>query len=608
MQRTRRLAAAGTFFALVLPATVVAADSPLKQVPADTPVVLHVRGIERTKGRLLAMAKNALPDLSPQTWGKLDAQIAKALDGPVLRGVPKDGSVFVAIFDPAAIFTGNVAECAAIIPVTSYADFCDAALKVDERKALKRDPGGFDQVRVDTQDYCFIKREQYAVVTTSKALALRFAKKPAGLDSTLPKDLASRLLDADVAVFLNMVALNKMYAEQIKHFRQEFEKMIGQSGNLNGAEKSTMELARRIAGPIFQGMEDTQALVVSFDFRPEGLKLRIDSSVGKDSKTNTLLEDFKSSAFADLSRLPAGALGYVGAAVDSKLFRDLMPFILGFLDDPNSPEGKAYMHAMQELGEAKPRTMLQSFSMPASGLTVWDYKDPDKAAAAQLALMQHMKAGNSYMSRVIKGQPEINANAQTYRGFKLHSAGYTWDLDAMISQAAVGGVQTDAQKEQMKKMMKQMLGERMTYWFGSNGTLFVMLTGDNWEAARKRLDAYLDGKHTVADEKAFKETRMQLPAEATGLFLLDAARYADLLSGIMQASLPLGANRPSNGNFSSAAKGKSSFIGLAVTLKSERASIELWMPVAAVAEFRRAFEPLFVSLTESVDEVEKLKK
>ena len=313
-----------------------------------------------------------------------------------------------------------------------------------------------------------------------------------------------------------------------------------------------------IAGPIFQGMEDTHALVVSLDFRPEGLKLRIDASVGKESKTNTLLEDFQSSAFTDLSKLPAGALGYVGAAVDSKLFKDLMPFMLGFLDDPNSPEGKAYVKALQALGEAKPGSVVESFSMPASGLTVWDYKYPDKAAAAQLELMQHLKAGSSYTSRVIKGHPEIKANAQTYRGFKLHSTSFTWDIDAMISQAAGGGVQTDAQKEQMKKMMKRMLGERMNYWFGSNGTSFVMLADDNWEAARKRLDAYLDGKQTIADEKAFQETRKQLPAKATVLILIDVPHYADLISSFIRASLPLGANTPSNALISKASEGKRS--------------------------------------------------
>jgi hypothetical protein len=601
---TRSLTCVGTFLALVIAEPVVAADSPLSQVPADTPVLLHMRGLESTKGRLLAMAKNALPDLAQQKWDKFEAEIAKVLLARELKGLPKDGSVFVAIFDPTELFSGKVTEYAAIIQVTSYADFRDATLKADERKALIQDPAGYEQARMNDRDFYFINREQYAVVTPSKALALRFTKKQAGLDSTLPKDLAGRLLNTDAAVYLNMVVLNKTYAGQIKQFRQEFENMMGQSTNLSGPNKSAMEMAKRIVTPIFQGMEDTQAIVASFDFRPEGLKLRIDASVGKDSKTNTLLEDFKSSDFVGLSKLPAGALAYVGMAVNSKMIEDLMPLMLGFLDDPKSPNGKAYITGLQALIDAKPSSMVESFSMPVSGLTVWDYQYPDKAAAAQLELIQHIKAGSIYMSRVIKGQPEIRANALTYRAFKLHSASFTWDLDTMIGQAAGSAVQSDAQKEQLKHMMKNILGERMNYWFGSNGTSFVMLVGDDWEGARKQLDTYLDGKKTIADVKAFQETRKQLPANATVIGLIDAPRYAELLSGFMQTFLTLGANRLSNTSLSKVPEGKSSFIGMAITLKTERASFELWIPVAAVGEFRRVFEPFFVTVTE----LEKLSK
>ena len=565
-------------------------------------------GLERTKGRLLAMAKNALPDLAQQKWDEFDSEIAKVLLGRELKGLPKDGSVFVAIFDPAAVFAGKVAEYAAIIQVTSYAEFRDATLKEDERKTLKQDPAGYEYKArlINDQDFYFINREQYAVVTLL-CWALRFTKKQAGLDSTLPKDLAGRLLNTDAAVFLNMVALNKTYAGQIKQFRQEFEKMMG-STKSSGPNKNAMEMAQRIATPIFQGMEDTQAIVASFDFRPEGLKLRIDASVGKDSKTNSLLEDFKTSDFAGLSKLPAGALAYVGMAVDSKLFKDLLPLMLGFLDDPNSPDGKAYIRGLQALIEAKPRGMVESFSMPVSGLTVWDYQHPDEAAASATRTgfsvhqgWQHLHVPRHQGPARDQGQlPELPWLQAT--SGQLH-LGPGHDTDQPGGEYAA--VQTDAQKEQLKHMMKKnILGEHMNYWFGSNGTSFVMLVGDNWEGARKQLDTYLDGKKTIADEKAFQETRKQLPANATVIGLIDAPRYAELISGFMQTFLTLGANRPSNTSFSKTREVKSCFLGMAVTLKSERASFELWLPVAAVGEFRRMFEPLF----KSVDELEKLSK
>ncbi len=118
------------------------------------------------------------------------------------------------------------------------------------------------------------------------------------------------------------------------------------------------------------------------------------------------------------------------------------------------------------------------------------------------------------------------------------------------------------------------------------------------------LDTYLDGKKTIADEKAFRDTRKQLAANATVIGLIDSLRYAELISGIMQASFPPGANRPANASGPKAPEGKSSFIGMSVILKTERASFELWIPVPAVGEFRRVFEPLF----KSISEVERLRK
>ena len=595
---TRCRAGVGAFFAIVLANPILAADSPLSQVPSDTPIVLHIRGFEHTKARLLAMAKNALPDLAKQKCDKFDAEIAKVLPGRELKGLPKDGSVFVAIFDPAELSAGKFDEYAAIVQVSSYPHFRDAILKADERKSLKQDAAGYEQARIDDRDFYFIDRGQYAVVTPNKALALRFAKKQTGLDSSLPKDLAGKLLDTDAAIFLNMAALNKTYAGPIKQFRHEFEKLMAQSAKLSGTQKTSMEVVKRFASPLFQGLDDAQALVVSFEFCPDGLKFCVDVSVGKESQTNALLKDFKSSAFTGLSKLPIGALGYTGMMADSKLFEDFMPLMLGFLDDPNTPDGKAYIAAMRALLDAKPSSMVESFNLPLSGLTIWDYQYPDKASAAYLELMVHLKAGSIYMSRAIKGQPEIVVDAQSHRGFKFHSASFIWDLDTMIGQAAGGRTMTAAQKEQMKHMMKKMVGERMNCWFGSNGKSLVMLVGENWEGARNQLDTYLDGNKTIADEKSFLETRKQLPANATAIGVIDATRYAQLILGFMQASLPAGADRPSRTPTTPVPAGVSCFLGLAITLKSERARFELWIPVAAVGEFRHAFEPFMESFAE----------
>ena len=597
----RRFVWGAVLSTLVFVVPVTAADSPLSQVPADTPLVFHVRGFERTRDRLLTMIKNALPDLAAKAQNAIDDAIKQALEGRALKALPKDGSIFLAVFDLAVFDLASAVEnnrndMALFVQVTSYADFRDAALKADERKALRKAPAGYEQTRIKDQDIYFIDRKDYAVVTGNKALAVRLTKKQAGLDGTLPRDLAGKLLEADTAIYFNMAAINKVHGAQIKGFRQEFDKMIAQSAAPDSASKSTSKMMQQIADLFFQAVADSQAIVASYEFRPEGLKLRCDVSVGKDSKTNLLLQDFQSDAFADLSRLPAGEIGYFGVAIGSRLFKDFMPLFEGVVADPNSPEGKAYKEALDALAEARLRRIVESFRLPASGLVIWDCEYPDKAATAHLQLLRNIKAANPYMSGFLKGDPKITTDAHTYRGFKLHSAAMTWDFDKIVDQAVAFPPRTDAQKEQMKSMMKKLMGDRMHYWFGSNGKLFVMLTGDNWEDARKPLDTFVDGKHTIGGVESFRETRRHLPTRATVMGLIDAPLYAEAIFGFMQASVAPGGKLPAPVQGFKAPVGKHSFLGMAASFQEQQASFEEWIPVTAVSQLRGVFEPLFKEL------------
>src|SRR5947208_1518412 len=81
-------------FVLVLPAR--AGDSPLAQLPADTPILISLRGIQGTKERLAILIKNALLDLGPGAAAKMDADLDKALDGRKLAGLDPNGPVFLA--------------------------------------------------------------------------------------------------------------------------------------------------------------------------------------------------------------------------------------------------------------------------------------------------------------------------------------------------------------------------------------------------------------------------------------------------------------------------------------------------------------------------------
>src|SRR5205814_4671506 len=115
------------------PAPVTPGESPLAVVPAQSPIVVHLRGVTRTKDRLATFLKNAMPDIGPFAAVQLDQALAAVLEGRKLQGVDPAGPVFLTFLempkgDPEQLPVALIAR------VTKYADFRDGLLTDDERK------------------------------------------------------------------------------------------------------------------------------------------------------------------------------------------------------------------------------------------------------------------------------------------------------------------------------------------------------------------------------------------------------------------------------------------------------------------------------------------
>src|SRR5262249_39179029 len=154
------------------------------------------------------------------------------------------------------------------------------------------------------------------------------------------------------------------------------------------------------------------------------------------------------------------------------------------------------------------------------------YADPAKGMDAQLKLIEAMGAGTTFQSGALKEKPKVQPKAEKYKGFELTSVQLTWDFDKMMEQA--GGAQQlpEEAKKQMVEMWKKLLGEKMNYWFGTDGKVVVQVIAKDWKAAEKLLDQYFTGKDTVGAVQAFADARKEMPADATMLVLVDLVRYA----------------------------------------------------------------------------------
>ena len=280
---------------------------------------------------------------------------------------------------------------------------------------------------------------------------------------------------------------------------------------------------------------------------------------------------------------------YSGIKLDPVLVKNLGGMLFGALAEPDSKEAKTIAQAVEELAKAKPGVRLDSAAMPLEGVQVYQYADPAKAMDAQLKLIEAMGAGTTFQSGALKEKPKIQPKAEKYKGFELTSVQLTWDFDKMMEQA--GGAQQlpEEAKKQMVEMWKKLLGEKMNYWFGTDGKVVVQVIAKDWKSAEKLLDQYFTGKDTVGAVKEFADTRKEMPADATMLVLVDVVRYAGVIVEVMKPMFgQFGAQLPANFP-AMPEKGKATFMGVAVTLKADRGSFDLFISTGAAQEFYKSF-------------------
>src|SRR5262249_50895037 len=159
-------------------------------------------------------------------------------------------------------------------------------------------------------------------------------------------------------------------------------------------------VVRKLIGPVFQAVQDGQAVLVTLEARPQAAAFHAQIEVRDGSQTAKLLKDAKSSAFADLGKMPAGRTVYTGFHVSPKTFETLAPLMLGASSEGEG--AKAVKAALDEMVQAKPGDRADAMSVPPAGLSVWNYGDPAKAVEAQLKLLQAMGTGGSLQSGVLK--------------------------------------------------------------------------------------------------------------------------------------------------------------------------------------------------------------
>jgi hypothetical protein len=557
----------------------------LEQVPASAPIVTHMRGLQGTRDRFVAMMENALPEVLKQIQPEIDDFLKNGKDGRKVRGLAKDGPHFLAITElpKAGQPVAGPPPMAVILALGNYKEFRDSILTDDERKDIKDKGNGIESATLNRETMYFVDRKTYVVVTAHEDVAMAFTKKQTGLNTKMSKEQAAKFLASDFGVYVNMETINKDYGEQIKQGRDGIEQALGPLAAIGDeSQKKMVETLKKAIGPIFQGIEDMQSVLWSVEFRPGGLAVHLQSELRDSTPTAQLLKDSRPVAFKELERLPEGRTMYSALKTSAALYKGLGSLMAGIPLGKSGEESKEVAAALDELAKAGPNVRLDGYSFPMAGLQVYEYDDPAKAVAAQVKLFKALAAGDA-KDLGLKEKPTLKVDAETCGDFKLHSVEMAWDFEKMAEQVAKAG---DEQKKQYIESMKGLLGEKMMLWFGTDGKTVVQVVAKDWPSARKLLDQYSKGKGTVGEAKTFRDARKEMPARTSFLGLIDSVHLVGSLVEAFRPMIPAGQVPPGWPNMPDKRVG--AYVGFAVTLQPRRGSFDVFVSAVAAQEFYKA--------------------
>ncbi len=564
--------------------------------PAKAPVVVQLTGIGAARERLSAMFKTALPD----DIATIDKQIDDTLKGLFadrkLTAIPKDGRVYLVVNNLESLLENSPAV-SFLVPVTSYKEFRATFLTPDERKTVEegKDVDGVKLSIAGAEHALYmVDLKDYVALTPDKGTADTYATKfTRATTASMPPELAKSFVGADFALYVNLDVINDMYGEQIKGFKGLIDFGIQQAlmgGMLPGLTKKQIEVAKSMVEGVFQALGDCRGLVVAVEFRPEGLNLRAQAQFAEDTASVKLLKTEMPGPHTELGKLPAGLGQYTGSKFGKKFvetMRGLNPEFAPAEDDAKANELIEKRQA--ELVAAGPQGEVSGSGTPDASLTVAKYAEPKKAVDALINCYAAMSAGGRIQSAVLKDAPKVTKDARKHAGFTFTEMQLAFDFEATVKDLPEG------LKETTLGQLKRTVSEKMTLWLGTDGKTVIQVTAKDWATATGLIDGFSESKKSVGDTAGFALTRKNLPADANLLLMVETGYTLTTLIDALRAMQDVVPGFPKIGNVTPL-KGDPTFIGVAVTLKGDTATLNLFVPCAAIGAGRKIVAGLLTKI------------
>jgi hypothetical protein len=338
---------------------------------------------------------------------------------------------------------------------------------------------------------------------------------------------------------------------------------------------------------LLQAVEDCRALVLTGEFRPEGLLVKLQARFRQDSISARFIQREASQPLKRVMKMPGGMNVYTETRFGGVL-NSLMHQVGGefSVPDDNVQAAAALQRDLKVLSEAGPQGTCCASKGANANIAVAHYKDPGQAIAAMVKTFEDLPAGAKMNSITLKNNPNVTLNAQKHRGFTFTEVRLQFDFEATVSGLP------EAAKEAALEVLKRTATERATMWLGTDGNQVVTLTNNDWPNAKAVLDTYQDGKLVAANDKAFKATRDQLPADASMIVIGETSSSIDSVQELFRA-MPRAVP-----NFQRMAKPEPlqldpSYFGMAVSFKEDVFGLTAFIPTGSIRAGKKLFEGFF---------------
>jgi hypothetical protein len=181
----------------------------------------------------------------------------------------------------------------------------------------------------------------------------------------------------------------------------------------------------------------------------------------------------------------------------------------------------------------------------------------------------------------------VQDEAEKHGDFVFSSVSLNHDFEATVAGLPEGV------KESTLETLKRTTPEKGAHWVGTDGKVLVRLTAKDWKEAKALLEKYLAGKEQLGAGAAFKRVREQLPPEAN---MIVVAEIESAITGLVTSMRGAGdaiPGFPRLGPLKKSDGGPPAYIGFAVTLKGETATVTGYVPAAAIDNARKMLDSLF---------------